>query len=229
MATIMRLPPMLKTAPYRDTVLIVEPDQPSGQMIQAVLRRAGFRTLLAEDAESAEAMLAQTHVDAIVRDVNLAPTERARSLQRLAATPPALLRRTVVATTDAHPLPELAGGREVFAVIRKPFDIERLVRVVADCVRAARAEKRRPAADRHAVERFVACAADLRRVLAAPTPSDRELLLRSQMRRAISELSAAFSAAAEAEKGAGAAALHVASGVAAELAARPAARPRRGH
>lgn len=194
-------------------------------MTAAVLRRAGFSTRQAADLDAAAELLARTDVDAIVCDVNLTPAERPHSLQRLAALEPGLLRRMVVTTTAGGDAVELVDRLGVFAVIRKPFEIERLDGVVAACVRETRSEEPPvppPPVSPGALQKFVASASALRRLLAAPAQTQGELLLRSEMRRAIAQLSVALSAAADAApSGMRAAVLDAASVLAADLASRP--------
>ncbi|HEV7920709.1 MAG TPA: response regulator [Thermoanaerobaculia bacterium] len=218
---------MRKPAPPNDIVLIIDPDESIRKMMSAVLRRAGFATRSVGTLNGAALLLSRTKVDAIVRDVNLAPAVRAEAMQQLAATAREILWRTVIATTSG---PVDLTAIECFAVIRKPFDIDQLVRVVRACVERNRTEEH-VTMDVQALQRFVSNAADLRRVFAAPTASPRELLLRSEMRRTILELSAALSEAARAEPSrTRAAAFQTASAVAAELVTRPMdAERRHGH
>ncbi|HEX6096970.1 MAG TPA: hypothetical protein VF432_11650 [Thermoanaerobaculia bacterium] len=76
----------------------------------------------------------------------------------------------------------------------------------------------------NAVERFVRAVPRLRRLLALPAASDRELLLRAEMRRTIATLATTLDEAARGERRRTRAALYrAAANVAAELAAAPAA------
>lgn len=221
---------MQKIATSSGAVLIIEPDHSIRLLMTGVLRRAGFAVRSVSDLDAAAAVLRETEIDAIVRDLNLAPASRSRSLQQLAATGAEVLRRTIIATTAADYELHLAGYVKPFAVLCKPFDIVELVRIVGACVRRDRAE--RPVADIPALQQFVTSVPHLRRVLAGPTATSRELLLRSEMRRTLMELSEALSEAAEAESSRSrAAAFLAASAVAADLVARPtgATLARRGH
>lgn len=188
-------------------VLIVERDEPIRKMIAVLLRRAGFRTRSIARIDDTPSLFERKHFDVVVAD----------ALQPLAARGPALLARTVLVTTMAPPLLQVEPGT-VFAVLRKPFDIDELVEAVRGCSRASR--EKRPV-DVGRLRRFVADAPDLRRVLAAPSESPRELLLRSEMRRTMGELSEALHDAAELEPSrARADTFLAASAVAADLAGR---------
>ena len=77
----------------------------------------------------------------------------------------------------------------------------------------------------HAVERFVETIPRLRRLLALPAASDRELRLRAEMRRTIARLAATLHDAARAERKKSRAAVYRAAAmVAADLAATPVSR-----
>lgn len=190
------------------SVLIIERDASIRTMMTVVLRRQGFSVRAVPDAGAADTLTERIRVDAVLRDVSAA--------SELAATAPAILRRTIVMTTQAR-LQQAAA----FAVILKPFDFEELVRVTAACVRQSRDER---GIDLGSLRHFVASVPDLRRELASGTGSMGELLLVSEMRRTILELSAALHAAAEVQPSrTRAAAFLAASAVAADLAQRTAA------
>lgn len=76
-----------------------------------------------------------------------------------------------------------------------------------------------PEVDLGAVERFVMTVPSLRRLLALPAASDRELLLRAEMRRTIAALAATLDEAARGERRSARAAVYrVTAIVAADLA-----------
>lgn len=118
----------------------------------------------------------------------------------------------IVGTADVQE--QLAGCTPLpFAVIRKPLDLEELVRAV----RAASAASEK--VDLPALYRFVASVPSLREALAAPTVHPEELVLRREIRRTMLEFSGALEEAAEGEPNRTRAAMFLAaSAVAAELA-----------
>jgi DNA-binding NtrC family response regulator len=223
-------------APAVPTVLVVDRDESIRQMLAVILGRAGFAvTGVADDGTTA---LPEREFDVIVRDANLGVRERTRTLQELERTAPELLSRTVITTTAPEPLAKRAAAERVFAVVRKPFDIDALVGVVTECAecgrrRAARVPATKPRRiDRRSLQRFLRSVPTLRQLLGGEETSSRELLLRGEMRRAVLELAALFSAAAKMEANAGRAAeLIAASREAAELGGRgaPASAPRNDH
>jgi hypothetical protein len=145
---------------------------------------------------------------------------------------PDLLERTVIATTAPERALRNPDAAQAFAVIAKPFNIDELVRVVGDCARRATGEARAedsqadppPPVDLTELQRFVDNVPRLRHVLVGAGGCQRELLLRSEMRRAVRELSAAFAEAAKVEtSGTRAAAFLAASMVADQLSLSAAA------
>lgn len=99
------------------SVLVVDFDPGIRRLVAAVLEHAGFRTTGVPDLQSAAAKLKTSAYSVIVRDLNLAPGERRRSLQQLTATPPELLRRTVVLTTAPSRAETALGSGTVFAIV----------------------------------------------------------------------------------------------------------------
>lgn len=228
----------------RATVLIVEADDGIRQLIGTVLEHAGFRTAAADDVDSAAPLLETSKFEVILRDLNLAPGQRRRSLQQLAATPPELLRRTVVMTTAPVPAATALRDRAVFAIVGKPFDLQSLVNAVSECARGSlepergggggtpssrrprRSRRNEPEGDSsiriESLQRFVSSVRSLRHLLSVPVRSEREAALRAEMRRTLGLLSATLLDAARVESGrTRAAVFHAASTVAARLAAVP--------
>ena len=196
-------------------VLIIERDDSIRRMIGVLLRRAGFRVHAVSDVEAAEGMLARETVDAIVRDVSPAP-------RAFSATPADVLRKTIIVTTA-----QAVDDAAVFAVVRMPFDVHELVRLVTACALLTREERLVPRVSMASLQQFVSSVPSLRRALAGTQSSPYELLLRVEMRRAILELSDALHEASRTERNrTRAAAFLAASMVAAELAGRPLVKPR---
>jgi DNA-binding response OmpR family regulator len=213
-------------------VLIIERDDAIRRMISVVLEGARFRVHAVSDLEAAAGVLARERVDAVVRDVSLTPGNRRESLRDLAATPSDVLRKTIVATTGKG-----IDDANVFAVVRKPFDVSEIVRLVTACVRRTSQARLAPPVSLESLQRFVSSVSSLRRVLTATQASPHEMLLRGEMRRAILELSVLLHEASRSERNrTRAAAFLAASVVAAELAgggcqvaAKPRAAARAGH
>jgi DNA-binding response OmpR family regulator len=192
-------------------------------VIAAVLGHAGFRTVAVDDVQSAAPLLKTSTFAAIVRDVNLAPPVRRRSMQDLAATAPELLRRTVVITTAPSRAETARITDTVFAIVSKPFDIDTLVSAVRACARVP--EPRRservtdPSVRLESLQRFVKTVPSLHRLLSVPVTSDREAELRAAMRRTLGTLAAMLADATHVEASSTRAAVYrAASTVAGRLA-----------
>lgn len=189
------------------SVLIIEADDTIRRMIAVTLEHAGFRTSSVKDGETTGG---PEHA-VIVRDVNLRPAGRERALEELAATPPDVLRRTIVTTTASPRAAKAIGAGRVFAVLCKPFDLEELVSVVSRCANisrpAARAVRGRkggepeagPAMEMESVRQFVSNVPRLQQVLSVPVTSAAEAALHAEMRRTIGALSVTLDKAARAE------------------------------
>jgi DNA-binding response OmpR family regulator len=203
------------------SVLIIEANESISVMMATVLGHEGFKTQIAVDSAAAAAVLARTRFDAIVRDVNLVPVERAHTLAELAATPPDLLRRTIIATTARGEILKKIPDSTVFAVITKPFDLRELVEVTTACVRRFRGGPDGGGkGDFEAVRRFVTEAPKLQRLLDGPDGSPDELILRARLRETVRAISTTLLEAAAAELvPARAKAFRAASTIAAALAA----------
>lgn len=200
--------PMKKEASAKFSILVVERDEAVRGLIEHVLRRAKFGVVSACDAAAAAKLLACSTFDAVVRDASAGGVEGLSDAQ---------MRRTIITTTLPERLPAAVASR-AFAVLRMPFDVDEMVRLVRACAAPVNFDS---------VERFVAGAPALRRTLAGPAASTHELLLRSEMLRTIDALSSVLREAAEEETSRPKAVAYlVASEVAADLV-RPAAG--RGH
>ena len=191
-------------------VLIVEPDDAVRKFMGAVLRRAGFRSRAVRDLDTAKRLMERIAGAVIVRDLVTGPIA-----------PAELQSRTVIVTAAADTSQSI-DATSCFAILRKPCDISQLVQVVRACADRTSAA--------NVLQRFTIDVPTLRRVLAAPPASPRELLLRTEMRRVVGELSDVFRDAAAIEPSSTrAAAFHAAARLAADLAASHRAVIRSGH
>lgn len=185
------------------TVLLVEDDEPVRLMMKVVLARAGFHVETACDGESALAMIASLPVDAIVVDLMMPAAEGKLVISEAASRWPRILARTIVTTAAANTVLSGFDSSRLFALVRKPFDIESFVETVRRCARQRESRTRqrhasrevpdgtdadRPFAQTEAVRRFVLHVAELRAILARTSVSSDEKLLRAELRRSLREL-----------------------------------------
>jgi DNA-binding response OmpR family regulator len=119
----------------RAPVLVVEDDEGLQTLFTALLARAGFRVECVSDGAQALERLARSAYSAVLLDLMMRGTNGFDVLHCLAETRPALLRRTIVTSgVSERELAKVDRG-SVFAVIRKPFDIDFLIATVIACAR----------------------------------------------------------------------------------------------
>lgn len=118
------------------TILVVEDDVPTQKLLETVLRRAGYACQLAANGREAIALLQQNDYAAIVLDLMMPAVGGREVIDFLAE---ASSRIPVVVCSAAGPA-ALTGFDPIIvkAVIRKPFDVDHFVAIVAAAVQARR-------------------------------------------------------------------------------------------
>lgn len=123
----------------RRPILILESDPVIAQMLDAVLRSGGFRSVFAADGRSAIELLHQEEPAAVVVDVNLHPGvlepgahRGVGFLRHLSRTAPQVLERTVVLTA-LQPQKVASELPDVHRLMEKPFDVTELLRAIGEC------------------------------------------------------------------------------------------------
>jgi CheY-like chemotaxis protein len=129
----LRLPMTLDRARQ---VLIVDDDQPTQNLLVALMERDGLQTTVARDGREAIELLTTRRFDLVILDIMM-PGVDGRGviahLRRQPARPPVI----VCTATSATSVAELRGEADVVkAVLRKPFDIVQLSEAVAGLVGA---------------------------------------------------------------------------------------------
>lgn len=117
----------------RQTILIVDDDRPLRILFEALLVRQGFVLDCVEDGTEALRRLSTASYDAILLDLMMPVTNGFDVLREFAAKRPALLRRTIIATGVNDRILDTIDRESVFAVLRKPFDIDQLVDTISRC------------------------------------------------------------------------------------------------
>ncbi len=186
-------------------------------------------------------MLDMSTFAVIVRDLNLSTAERRRTLQQFSTTSPELLRRTIVMTTAPARAETVVAPGTVFAIVRKPFDIDELVDAVRACARGSREADRatarptpsprrsresEPQTDASvkldSLQRFVMSVPILQHLLSVPVGGQQEAALRAEMRRTLGALATTLTEASHVEASRSRAAVfRAASMVAGRLATVP--------
>jgi CheY-like chemotaxis protein len=118
---------------YRD-VLLVDDDAATRRLFEHVLARVGLSIVTAADGVEALGILATQRVDAIVLDLMMPRMSGFEVLENFATERAELLRRTIVLSAASLQWVTKASEYPVFAVLRKPVDLDALVEAVLDCL-----------------------------------------------------------------------------------------------
>ncbi|HEY0139721.1 MAG TPA: response regulator [Thermoanaerobaculia bacterium] len=204
------------------SVLVIDDDEALRVLFRALLNRAGMTVECVHNGQEGLDRLATRQYDAIVLDLMMPVCSGFDVLRQFEATSPELLRKTIVTTgVNERLLAEIDRG-SVYAIIRKPFDIDDLSETILKCVEQpvaprppARSRRRAlatpepidPEGDLSALyaaanERFAARVPELRRLMKRAADSQEELMVRAELRRVMSELGSVFQQVAASGAGA---------------------------
>lgn len=198
--------------PKSPSILVIEDDEALRVLFRALLKRAGMAVECVTNGEEGLSRLAARSYDAIVLDLMMPVCSGFDVLRQFAATSPELLRKTIVTTgVNERLLGEIDRG-SVYAVIRKPFDIDDLSETILKCVEQPAAQRPPTRSRRRALatpepidpegdlsslyaaanERFAARVPELRRLMKRAVDTPEELMVRAELRRVVSELGSVF-------------------------------------
>lgn len=111
-------------------VLVVDDDAMVGEMIQAMLAHAGFRSIgRAASGRAAVEMAAQTHPDVVLMDISLPDMDGIEAAQRIADSAPVPV--VILSAYDTPDLLERAARAGVGAYLVKPADAREMERAIA--------------------------------------------------------------------------------------------------
>src|ERR1043166_2825903 len=114
------------------TILVVDDDLPLRVLLNAVLMRMGATVTMAADGQDAIEQLAQ-RPDLLVLDLFMPTVSGFEVLEYLRVHQPTLLARTVIITGGPPRVDALLGS---MAVLHKPFDLDRLIDALTECLDA---------------------------------------------------------------------------------------------
>jgi DNA-binding response OmpR family regulator len=183
-------------------VLVVEDDAALRTLFLALLTRAGLKVDCANDGAQAFEKLERRSYSVVLLDLMMPVVNGFDVLRQFSDTRPSMLQKTIVMTGVSQRELAKIDSRDVYAVLRKPFDIHALLSMIRACARSAEEREEREWAARgdelldHSVRRFESAVPELRHVLAAVPISDRELQLRHELRRVVGKLGKVLTAAA---------------------------------
>lgn len=188
------------------SILVVEDDAALRALFTALMARNGYHVECVTNGKQALEAVATRDYDAVVLDLMMPVYSGYDLLRELEESRPELLRRVIVTTGVAERELAKIKGSKVFAILRKPFDIHHLLSTVAQCARQGRPRQKRrtrqPKLDDgkldDSIHRLDTTLPELKMMLACPPASDRERVLRGEVRRAVLSLAALLDAAAAA-------------------------------
>ncbi|HSP13575.1 MAG TPA: response regulator [Thermoanaerobaculia bacterium] len=121
-------------APGRKFSALVVDDDPGLQgLFSTVLGRDGFSVDCAPDGRQAFEFLKRGSYSVILLDLMMPDVNGFELLERLERDSPSLMRRVIVMTGAAQRAIENFDSRRVWGFIRKPFDLDDLMRSAKDC------------------------------------------------------------------------------------------------
>jgi two-component system, OmpR family, response regulator len=117
----------------RLNVLVVDDDDVVREMIATILRRGGMNPECVADGDSAFRQLRCGSFDAVILDLMLPRINGFEILREIKNSFPELLPRVVVVTAASEQTLRDFDTTGIRKLLRKPFDIDELVREVFDC------------------------------------------------------------------------------------------------
>ena len=114
-------------------VLLAEDDRGIRDLMTTVLNRSGIDVDAVGDGASALKHIQSNGYEAVLLDLMLPEVNGFEVLRELRAVSPRTLGRTIVVTAASESTLRDFDRTQVFALIRKPFDIQQLLLTVADC------------------------------------------------------------------------------------------------
>ena len=115
-------------------VLVADDDRQLQLLLNVLLTRAGYEVEFASDGKEALHKTIGDSYDAIMLDLILPDLSGMEILARLEKEKPDSLKKIIVITGASHAIIDQVDGHRVHAVLRKPFDIQDVIRLTAQCV-----------------------------------------------------------------------------------------------
>lgn len=116
--------------------LVAEDDEPIRRLVARVLERQGFEVRTAKNGREAIEAVRSTEFDVIILDLMMPEVSGFEVLDYLRKQKPEALKSLIIATAvSERDLDEtMAENDEPVRLIRKPFDLDELGRLVATCI-----------------------------------------------------------------------------------------------
>ena len=111
-------------------ILIVEDDEPTQRLIEAVLRRSGYPTETTSNGRGAIALLSQKNYAVVILDIMMPEVSGHEVVDALSGDPRGI--PVVVCSAAAPSAFRGLDPRVVKAIVRKPFDVEHFLAIVVE-------------------------------------------------------------------------------------------------
>jgi CheY-like chemotaxis protein len=116
------------------SVLVVDDDVAIRSLLATLLTRANAEVDCVRDGDDALARLESRAYSVVILDLMMPTVDGFEVLQRLSDLQPHLLKHVIVLTAASkNTLKQLHHEKDVWEVLRKPFDINELLRSVEGC------------------------------------------------------------------------------------------------
>jgi CheY-like chemotaxis protein len=112
----------------RPTVLVVDDEVGMRDTLVAILEHHGYRVWSAPDGETAFSAAQEKDFDVLVMDIRMPGRDGVSVLEELGTPPPRVILMTAYSAEDRL---RAAADAHVFAVLSKPFDMRRMLSLVA--------------------------------------------------------------------------------------------------
>jgi DNA-binding NtrC family response regulator len=116
-------------------VLVVDDEPGMRETLMAILELHGYRTSSAPDGETAATAIREGAFDVVVMDVRMPGRDGVSVLEEMGDPPPQVILMTAYAQEERL---RAAVEANAFAIVPKPFDTHRMLRLIADASGAAK-------------------------------------------------------------------------------------------
>jgi DNA-binding response OmpR family regulator len=115
-------------------VLVIDDDRGLQSLLNVLLTRAGFDVEFADDGRAGlEKINGGNHYAVIMLDLLLPEISGLEILEQLRKDSPGTLARTIVLTSASQGVLRRVDASSIHALVRKPFDIQEMIRVTEAC------------------------------------------------------------------------------------------------
>jgi DNA-binding response OmpR family regulator len=115
-------------------ILVADDDRALQVLLNVILSRAGFEVDFASNAREAIHKANGDHYDAIMLDLIFPDLSGTEILDQLERQRPGTLRKVIVLTGASRSIVDKVDTSRVHGLLRKPFDIEDVIRLTNACV-----------------------------------------------------------------------------------------------